>query len=275
MNQIVSVMDELKTSLLIFVTEHGIKLVVALLIFIIGWQLIKYFTKAIDKAFKKSKMDLSLSKFLISAIRVTLKVLLIVIFAQQIGIQMAPVLAVVGAAGLGVGMALQGSLANLTGGILILLLRPFSIGDYISEKAFGHEGTVDEIHVFYTTLITRDNKEITIPNGALANNSIINFTKKQTRRVDLEFGADYKADTQTVKNAIAQVIEQHPLIIKEMDTVIKIKEHGDHAVKYMVLVWCNAQDYLTVKYDIIESVKLKFDEMDINIPYPQLDVHMV
>jgi small conductance mechanosensitive channel len=172
-------------------------------------------------------------------------------------------------------MALQGSLANLTGGILILLLRPFKVGDFIEEKAFGHEGIVEDIQVFYTTLRTRDNKVITIPNGNLSNSSITNHSTMDIRRVDLTFGVAYEEDTFAVKKAIRQVIDNHDLILGDREPYINISEHGDSSVNFAVLVWCKTKDYLQVKFDLIEQMKIKFDEENISIPYPHMDVNIV
>jgi len=266
-----TVMEEATT----LITKYGLKILVAIVLLFAGMFIIQKITKLVAGGFAKSKIDISVAKFLNSAISILLKVMLVMTVVQQLEIPTASFVAVIGAAGLGIGFALQGSLANLAGGIIILLLRPYSIGDYIQDNGTGHEGRVVDIQVFYTTLLTRDNKTVVIPNGHLANSSITNYNKEDTRRVDLNFGVDYGDDMTLVKSTIQKVIDEYPLIVKRDETVIKLAEHADSAVIYMVLVWCNSGDYLTVKYDLIEKVKIAFDEAGVNIPYPHLDVNII
>ncbi|GKX30561.1 mechanosensitive ion channel protein MscS [Vallitalea longa] len=275
MDTFIEELDKIKIKALEIVTNYGFKIIFSLIILFVGLKIIKYLVRMIDKFFAKSKLDVSLSKFLLSATRLLLKILLGFIIIENLGIESTSLIAVIGATGIGVGMALQGSLSNLIGGILILLLRPFKVGDYIEEKAFGHEGIVEDIQVFYTTLRTRDNKVITIPNGNLSNSSITNHSTMDIRRVDLTFGVAYEEDTYAVKKAIRQVIDIHPLILKDKEPYINISEHGDSSVNFAVLVWCNTKDYLQVKFDLIEQMKIKFDEENISIPYPHMDVNIV
>ena len=270
--EIMTAMETVKTEAAALITTWGLKVLIALLILLIGWFIVKRLVKLTAKAFEKSKMEVSLRKFLVSAISIALKVLLFIIVIQQLGIQAISIVTVIGAAGLGIAMALQGSLANLVGGLLILLLRPFSVGGYIQEAAFGNEGTVDEIHVFYSPLITINHKTFIIPNGPLANSSNTNYTKQRIRRIDLEFGVDYTSDTDAVKAAIMEVINELEQVIDKENTVIKINRHADSAVVFLVMAWCEAKNYLSAKLDIIEKVKLKFDERGISIPYPHMDV---
>ena len=187
----------------------------------------------------------------------------------------APFVALIGAAGIGIGLALQGGITNFTGGIIILTLRPFSVGDYILAEAFNQDGTVEDIQVFYTTLRTKDNKVVTIPNGKLSNNSIINYSAKPTRRVDLQFGVDYKEDVSKVKKAILDVIKAQGNVLFDPEPFINISAHADSAIIYDVFVWCNKEDFLKVKYDLIEMVKIKFDEENISIPYTHMDVRII
>ncbi|MDA3845687.1 MAG: mechanosensitive ion channel [Vallitaleaceae bacterium] len=256
-------------------TKYGLKLLVAILILIVGLFVIGRVKKLINAGFVKSKIDVSVAKFLNSAISIILKVILTMTVIQQLEIPTASFVAIIGAAGLGIGFALQGSLSNLAGGLIILLLRPFSVGDFIKDNGSGTEGTVEEIQVFYTTLLTPDNKTVVIPNGNLANSCIVNYNKEDTRRVDLNFGAAYSDDINLVKSTIQKVIDEHPLIVKRDQTVIKISEHGDSAVIYLVRAWCVSTDYLQVKYDLIELVKIAFDEAGVNIPYPHMDVNII
>lgn len=275
METVIQELDKIKIKALEILTAYGFKILMSLLILIIGSKVIKYLVKLMEKFLKKSKVDVSLSKFLLSATRLILKILLGIIIMENLEVPMTSLIAVLGATGIGIGMALQGSLANLTGGILILLLRPFKIGDFIEEKAFGHEGIVEDIQVFYTTLRTRDNKVITVPNGSLSNSSITNHSTMDIRRVDLTFGVAYEEDTYAVKKAIKEVIDKHALILKDREPYINISEHGDSSVNFAVLVWCKTKDYLQVKFDLIEQIKIKFDEVNISIPYPHMDVNIV
>jgi len=259
----------------VLITKYGLKILVAIILLIVGMFVIQKITKLVSAGFAKSKIDISVAKFLNSAISIVLKVILVMTVVQQLEIPTASFVAIIGAAGLGIGFALQGSLANLAGGIIILLLRPYSVGDYIQDNGTGHEGLVEDIQVFYTTLLTRDNKTVIIPNGHLANSSITNYNKENTRRVDLKFGVDYGDDIHLVKATIQKVIDDYPLIVKRDETVIKLCEHADSAVIYMVLVWCNSTDYLTVKFDLIEAVKIAFDKAGVSIPYPHMDVNII
>ncbi|MCT4541986.1 MAG: mechanosensitive ion channel [Vallitalea sp.] len=275
MNTIIKALDNIKVRAVELIVRYGLKILLSLIILFVGLKVIKYLIKLLEKFFERSKVDVSLAKFLLSASSLILKILLGIIIMENLEIKSTSLIAVLGATGIGIGMALQGSLANLTGGILILLLRPFKIGDFIEENAFGHEGIVEDIQVFYTTLRTRDNKVITIPNGNLSNSSITNHSTMDIRRVDLTFGVAYEEETARVKKVIRQVIDKHPLIIKEKEPYINISEHGDSSVNFAVLVWCNTKDYLQVKYDLIEQMKIKFDEENVSIPYPHMDVNIV
>lgn len=275
MKTLMEELENIKVKALEIITDYGFRILFSLIILFVGLKIIKYLIKMLEKFFEKSKIDISLSKFLLSVTRLSLKILLGFMIMENLGIKTTSLIAVIGATGIGIGMALQGSFANLTGGILILLLRPFKVGDYIEEKAFGHEGIVEDIQVFYTTLRTRDNKIITIPNGNLSNSSITNHSTMDIRRVDLTFGVAYEEDTYEVKEAIRQVINQHPLIFKDREPYINISEHGDSSVNFAVLVWCKTKDYLQVKFDLIEQIKIKFDEENISIPYPHMDVNIV
>jgi small conductance mechanosensitive channel len=275
MDTIIKALDNIKVRAVELVVQYGLKILLSLIILFVGLKVIKYLIKLLEKFFERSKVDVSLAKFLLSASSLLLKILLGIGIMDNLTEKSTSLIAVLGATGIGIGMALQGSLANLTGGILILLLRPFKIGDFIEENAFGHEGIVEDIQVFYTTLRTRDNKVITIPNGNLSNSSITNHSTMDIRRVDLTFGVAYEEETARVKKVIRQVIDKHPLIIKEKEPYINISEHGDSSVNFAVLVWCNTKDYLQVKYDLIEQMKIKFDEENVSIPYPHMDVNIV
>ena len=174
--------------------------------------------------------------------------------------------------GVAIGLALQGSLSNFAGGLMILFFKPFKVGDFI--EASGESGVVTEITVVYTVLTTPDNKRVTIPNGSLTNSVIENYSAEPLRRVDLTFSTDYGCDIDMVKTVIGKLVEEHPLALAEPEPFVRLSAHGDSALTYAVRVWCKSEDYWTVHFDLTESVKKAFDQHDISIPYPQMDVHI-
>ncbi|MCY6482866.1 mechanosensitive ion channel [Clostridium aestuarii] len=252
------------------VTTYGMKLITAVVVFLIGMKIIKYLVKIIEKAVKKSKVDKSLESFILSVTRIALKILLFITVIGMAGVETTSFVAIIGSAGLAVGLALQGSLANFAGGVLILLLKPFKLGDYI--EVAGYAGTVEEIQVFYTTLKTPDNRMILIPNGSLSNASAVNYSAMPTRRVDLVFGVGYEEDVNRVKSVLKDIMQNHKLILDDPEPFIRVGEHGESSVNFVVRVWCKSEDYWTVYYDLLEIVKIRFDEEGINIPYPHMDV---
>ncbi|MBC7959585.1 MAG: mechanosensitive ion channel [Vallitaleaceae bacterium] len=262
---VTTLLEALKLKFIEIVTSYGLKIIFALILFLVGFKLIKGIVKITEVAFRKSKLDLSLAKFLISLIRMFLKVALAMVIVSQL-IDITPIVAIGAAASIGVGMAMQGSLANLTGGILILLLRPFSIGDYINEKAFGNEGTVEDIQVFYTTLLTKDNKTVIIPNGQLANNSVINFSREKFRRVDLVFQIENEDDPRRVQQLLIEVAKAHEKVIQDKEMVANMETHSDKGTFYNLWVWCESSNYIKVKYDLIEGIHYKLEEAGISIP---------
>lgn len=253
--------------------ELAMPLVFAILTLIIGLAIIKGIVRLSSKQIEKSKLDASLKPFLVSVINVGLKVLLIVTVINILGIPVASFVAILGAAGLAVGLAFQGALSNLAGGVLLLTMRPFKVGDYI--EGAGYSGTVKAIQILYTELITPDNRMIYIPNGSLSNAGIVNYSVHDTRRVDFTFGVGYEADNTHVRETLAEVIEAHGLILKDPEPFIRLSAHGDSTVDYVVRVWVKSEDYWTVHFDILETVKKRFDEEGISIPYPQMDIHMI
>ncbi|WP_208592037.1 mechanosensitive ion channel family protein [Gracilibacillus suaedae] len=254
------------------VVDYGTRLVFAIITLIVGFPIIKLITKIIGSRMEKSKLDESLKPFLLSVISAILKVLLVITVIGILEVPMASFVAVIGAAGLAVGLAFQGSLANFAGGVLLLTLRPFRVGDYIEGGGYG--GTVKAIQILYTELITPDNKVIFIPNGSLSNAGIVNYSVNSTRRVDFTFGVGYEADTQHVLQSLESVVNSHSAVLQDPEPFIRLSSHGDSAVEYTVRVWVNAEDYWDVHFDILEQVKTKFDQENISIPYPQMDVHV-
>ncbi len=252
--------------------QMGLTALYALIVLYVGLRVIKYLVKIIDKALLKSEMDKTVRLFLESLIRMALKVLLLVTVASMLGVKMTTFVALIGAMGLAIGLALQGSLSNFAGGVLILVLKPFVVDDFIDGG--GHMGVVSKITIFYTYITTVDNKEIVIPNGILSNGSITNYSANKMRRVDLVFGVGYESSTSEVKAILNEVIAAHDLIVTNPEPFVRMSAHGDSAVEFTVRVWCDASDYWTVHFDLLEQVKDAFDEANINIPYPHLDVNI-
>lgn len=248
------------------------KLAGAIVVLLIGLFVIKHICKFVDAALNRSKVDATLKPFLVSLTSAILKVLLLISVVGMVGVQMTSFVAIIGASSLAIGLAFQGTLSNLAGGVLLLTLRPFKVGDFI--KATGYTGTVEAIHIFNTILITLDNQVITIPNGSLANTSIVNVNAKPQRRVDLNFGVGYEQDIDKVNKVLTEICLANPKILKDPAPFIKVLEHGDSAVVFVVRAWCDTANYWDVYFGLLETVKKRFDKEGISIPYPQMDVHM-
>ncbi|MDD2207146.1 MAG: mechanosensitive ion channel domain-containing protein [Aminobacterium sp.] len=247
-------------------------IILALLTVLVGLKVIQWITKGAEKFVEKSSFDKTLKPFVVSLINALLKVLLVISVISILGIDTTSFVAVIAAAGFAVGLAFKGSLSNFAGGVLLLALRPFKVGDYI--EASGFSGTVQAIQILYTELVSVDNKVIFIPNGSLSNSSIVNYSIKDTRRVDFKFGVGYESDTSMVKEVLKAVVGSHPLVLNDPEPFVRMSEHGDSAIVFAVRVWVKAQDYWTVYFDVVETVKKRFDEEGISIPYPQMDVHL-
>jgi len=244
----------------------------AILTLIIGLMVIKWITGRLTKVIEKTSLDTSLKPFIVSLTNVSLKVLLVISIIGILGINTTSFVAVIAAAGFAIGLAFQGSLSNFAGGVLLLTLRPFKVGDYI--EANGFNGTVQVIQILYTELVTVDNKVIYIPNGSLSNASILNYSAKDTRRVDFNFRVGYEADSDKVTSVLKEIVGNHSQVLKDPEPFVRMSEHGDSCVVFTVRVWVNAEDYWTVYFDTIETVKKRFDEENISIPYPQMAVHL-
>jgi small conductance mechanosensitive channel len=252
--------------------EYGPKLLLAILTLIVGLYVIKLLDKGFERAMEKGNIEISLKKFLLSMVRILLKILLFISVISMLGVEMTSFIALLGAAGLAVGLSLQGSLANFAGGVLLLLFKPFKVGDFIETQGF--KGTVHSIQVFNTVLKTPDNKTIVIPNGNLSNGSITNFTTESTRRIDMTFGIGYSDDIRKAKDLLNRLVKEDGRILQDPAPRIAVSELGDSSVNFAVWVWCNSSDYLNIKFDMQENVKLTFDSEGISIPFPQRDVHV-
>lgn len=259
-------------TLLAFATSWGIKLLAAIILLIVGIKLIKALTKWILKSPKLDKIDQSLRSFLGSFSKIALYIVLIITIAMILGVPATSFITILASCGVAIGLALQGSLSNFAGGIMILLFKPFKVGDYI--EAGSDSGTVEEISVVYTVLLTPDNKRVTIPNGTLTNSVIKNYSAEKIRRVDLTFTTSYDADITKVKNILTDIAQSHPMALKDPEPFVRLSQHGDSALTYTVRIWCDNANYWDVYFDITEKVKEAFDTNKIEIPYPQMDVHV-
>lgn len=253
--------------------EYGPKILLALVTLVIGLWLIKMVMKLLDNAFKSQKLDPSLTGFLHNFFSWTLKILLLFSVASSLGFQMTSFFAILGTAGLAVGLALQGSLGNLAGGVLILLLRPFKVGDYVEST--GVSGTVVEIQVFCTIFNTLDNIRTIVPNGELAGNVIRNLTHEPTRRVDLSVGISYSDNVQNAKNALKEIALAHPKSLKTPEPFVGVLEYGDNSINLTFRIWCKPSDYWNVFFELNEQIKPALDKANISIPFPQRDLHIV
>ena len=255
-----------------YVLVYGPKLIGAIVALVIGLWLIGWALKLANRAMTKASVDASLKPFLISLIGGLLKVMLAISVMSMLGIAMTSFIAILGAAGLAVGMALSGTLQNFAGGVIILLFKPFKVGDFI--EAQGYAGVVKEIQIFITILTTGDNKTIIIPNGGLSNGAMINYSTQSTRRVDWVFGIGYGDDVKKAKAIINEILEADTRVLKDPAVFIALSAMADSSINLTVRVWVNAPDYWGVFFDTNEKVYNDFNAGGINIPFPQMDVHV-
>lgn len=246
--------------------EYSPKVITALILLIVGLFVIKILIGTTRKIMTKRNVEITLQKFLLNLLSWALKILLFVMVVSKLGIETTSFAAILAAAGLAVGLALQGSLSNFAGGVLIMIFRPFKIGDVI--EAQGEIGSVKEIEIFTTKLIGLSNKEIIIPNGSLSNGNIVNYSATGTRRVDLTFGVSYDAEIKKTKEVLQQVLDDNPSILKDPAPTIAVSELADSSVNFIVRPWCNTADYWNVYFDVTEKTKIALDEAGIEIPYP-------
>ncbi|MEZ7955812.1 MAG: mechanosensitive ion channel [Rubritalea sp.] len=255
-----------------YATTYGIKLVVAIVVFIIGLKVIGFLCKGMSKWFDRADYDEALEGFLLSLTSMALRVILVVTCAGILGIPTTSFVAILGAAGLAVGLALSGTLQNFAGGVLLLILKPFKIGDFI--EAEGHTGKVMAIQIFNTTLNTPDNKRIILPNGPIATGAIINYSAEKKRRVDFVFGIGYDDDIDKARSIIRGLIDADSRIDQDPEPVIVLSELGDSSVNLTVRVWSDAADLWDIKFNLNEQVKHAFDAEGISFPFPQTNVHI-
>jgi small conductance mechanosensitive channel len=265
-------MEDLISKVIEFLTIYGIKVIAAIAVFIIGRWVAQFLTNLTRKIMAQRKVDPTLISFSANLAYVGLLVFVIIAALGQLGIQTTSFIAVIGAAGLAIGLALQGSLSNFASGFLMIIFRPFNVGDYI--EGAGTAGTVEEIEIFTTTLKTPDNKTVIVPNASLTSENIVNWTVKGTRRVDLVMGIGYDDDIDKAKKVMADVIAADDRILKDPAPQIAMVELADSSVNFVVRPWVKSDDYWSVYFDLTEQIKKAFDAQGISIPYPQRDVHV-
>ncbi len=247
-------------------------LIAAVIILIVGYLLSKLILKMMKKGMKRSVVDLTVSKFVYSLVKIIIYVLLLTIVLAVLGVPMTSIIAVIGTAGVAIGLALQDSLSNIAGGFNILIAKPFKVGDYIDTC--GAEGTVEAISIWYTQLLTFDNKSVFIPNGEVIKNKVMNYTYNKTRRVDLVFSVSYKADIEKAIQVLENVVKAHPKVLAQPEPLIKALSLGESAVEIACRPWTNTEDYWDVYFDLTLQAKNALEENGIEIPYNQLDVHI-
>lgn len=254
------------------IMEYGMKLIYALAVLFIGLWIIKMIMKGLTKMMSKRNIDASLAPFLTSMTSMLLKALLIISVLSMLGIEMTSFIALLGAAGLAVGMALSGTLQNFAGGVMILIFKPFRVGDFI--EAQGYMGSVKEIQIFITILTTTDNKTIIIPNGPLSNNSLINYSTQDTRRVDWTFGIGYGDKVEEATKILMDLMNADDRILKDPGAFVGVSGLGDSSVDLATRAWVKPEDYWDVFFDMNQNVYNHFNANGINIPFPQMDVHV-
>jgi small conductance mechanosensitive channel len=255
------------------VTAYGLKIIAAIVIFVIGKWLARVLSRSVGKAMNRAKADQVLVKFVVNLAYAALLAFVVLAALAQLGIQTTSFIAIIGAAGLAIGLALQGSLSNFAAGVMLIIFRPFKVGDYI--EAAGTAGSVEEIMIFSTKLKSPDNKQLYIPNGSIIAGTIVNYSAKEQRRVDLVFGCGYGDDIKKAKALLEAIVKENPLVLDEPAPTIGVLELGDSSVNFVVRPWVATSDYWDVHYQITEEVKQRFDEAGISIPFPQRDVHLI
>ncbi|PNI00036.1 small-conductance mechanosensitive channel MscS [Vibrio diazotrophicus] len=252
--------------------QYGVNIVSAILILIIGNIIVKAVAGSVAKVLHKKEMDKAVVEFIHGLVRYVLFVIVLIAALGRVGVETASVVAVIGAAGLAIGLALQGSLSNFAAGVLIVGFRPFKSGDYV--EVAGVAGSVEAIQIFQTILKTPDNKMVVVPNGAIIGGSITNYSRHATRRVDLVIGVSYKSDLQLTKKVVRETLEKDSRILKDPDITIGVLALADSSVNFVVRPWCKTEDYWGVYFDSMQAIKEALDANGIEIPFPQMDVHL-
>jgi small conductance mechanosensitive channel len=254
-----------------YIVPWAINILLAVAIFIIGKYIIKLLVGVVKKVMHKANVDNILIEFIATLIRAALLIFVLIAALDQLGVNTSSMIAMMGAAGLAIGLALQSSLQNLASGIMLIIFRPFNDGDMVETA--GVSGKVEHIGIFTTTLRSGDNREIIIPNGEIFGGTLTNYAQRKSRRVDMVFGIGYDADLKNAKNIIKQILEEDERIFKDPAPLVAVAELADSSVNFNVRPWCKTEDYWNVYFDTHEKIKLTFDAQGISIPYPQMDVH--
>ncbi len=259
-----------------WLTNTGIKILVAIVILIISFTIINWLSKRIAKRGKKledtKKVDKTIYRTLSYVIKIGLKILVVIGLIGYLGINTGGITALIASLGVGVGMAVNGTLSNLAGGVLILITRPLKVDDYIA--ACGYEGTVEDVLICHTKLRTSDNKVVYLPNGKLSSSEIVNYSEKDMRRVDIVFSVSYADDFEKAKTVILEVAKNNPLVLNDPAPSVRMSAQSESSIDLTAKIWCKNDDYHALKADMLENVKIAFDNNGISIPYPQLDVHV-
>jgi small conductance mechanosensitive channel len=262
-------------TLLSWCLNTGIKILIALVLLIVSFRIINLISRRIERGTKlTARHDKTIMKVITYIGKVGAKILVVMCLVAYLGIDTSGLTALVTSLGVCAGLAVNGALSNLAGGVIIIFTRPFKLDDYIEVEGSGISGTVEDIQIVCTKLRTPDNKTIYVPNGTLSNSNIINYSEKDTRRVDFSFSIDYTNDFEKAKALILAVCNSHKLVMSDPEPFVRMSEHGQSSINITARVWVKSEDYWTVKFDILEAVKETFDENNISIPYNQLDVHI-
>jgi len=252
--------------------EQGMKLLGGIIVLSVGFFLVRWIMKLLTRNDHLNKIEPTIKGFLLNLVKVLLYIIVVLTAANVMGIPLTSFVALLGSAGVAVSLAMQGALSNLVGGLTILLLKPFKVDDYV--KIGETEGTVQSIGTFFTEFTTPDNRHISLPNSSLTNTAIVNYSREGTRRLDVNFGVSYDADIDHTVNTLREAVSMTKGIFNQPEPVVKLTECGDSSLVYMVRIWCKAEDYWNVNWDLIENGKRLLDREGIEIPYPQMDVHM-
>ena len=255
-----------------YLINASIRIVIAIALLILTFKIVNYLARKIEKSGDEGRIDKTLARAFAYVFKLGVKAIIIICLIGFIGIDTSGFTALIVSLGAGIGLALNGALSNLAGGIIIILTRPIRVDDFI--EAQGYSGTVEDIHVTNTKLRTPDNKVVYIPNGPLSSGTIVNYSVKDTRRLDFTFLISYKDDFESVKRMVTDVCTSHSLVLLEPEPMVRVSSHGESGVEITARVWVKRENYWTVNYDILETVKAAFDKRGIEIPYPQLDIHL-
>ncbi|MBR2342757.1 MAG: mechanosensitive ion channel [Clostridia bacterium] len=250
----------------------GVRLLIALVVLFVSFKLINLVARRIERSANRKNADKTIMRTVAYIFKLGMKIVIAICLVGYVGIDTSGLTALVTSLGVCVGLAVNGALSNLAGGVLIIITRPFRIDDYI--EAQGYSGTVEEIHITNTKLRTPDNKVVFIPNGALSTGSVVNYSMNDTRRVDEVYTVAYSADFKRAKDILADIYDSHPLVLKDPAPFIRVTEHASSSINITTRVWVKSEDYWTVKFDVLEAVKERFDAEGIEIPFPQMDVHV-